>query len=105
MKVFLVVDDAPIVRRVAGIVLEDLGFHVVGAESGIEALQRVKSAMPDAIMVDWDLSDMSGLEFLQEFKRLSGSGATKIFYCTSQIAVAEMTRAKRLGAQHFFEAF
>lgn len=101
MKVFLVVDDAPIVRRVASIVLEDLGFRVVGADSGIEALQRVKSDMPEAIMIDWDLNDMSGLEFLEEFKRLPGSGATKIFYCTSQIAVSEMTRAKRLGAQHF----
>ncbi len=101
MKVFLVVDDAPVVRRVASIVLEDLGFRVVGAENGIEALQRVKSFMPDAMMIDWDLVDMSGLEFLQEFKRLPGSGSTRIFYCTSQIAVSEMTRAKRMGADHF----
>ena len=101
MKIFLLVDDSPVIRKVANRILTDLGFIVVEAEDGIEALEKCQYNMPDAIMIDWELPSMTGVEFIEEFKRLDGSHNTRIMYCTSEIMVSEMTRAKRMGAHAF----
>ena len=101
MRVILVVDDAPVIRRVAKRIIEDLGFKCIEAENGISALHSVKNFIPDAMIVDWDLVDMTGLEFINEFRKLKDSDRTKVFYCTSQIVVSEMTKAKRAGASEF----
>ena len=101
MKIFLLVDDSPVIRKVANRILTDLGFVVVEAGDGFEALEKCRYNMPDAIMVDWDMPNMSGLEFLQEFGKIADSQDTRILYCTSEVMVSDMTKAKRAGAHGF----
>lgn len=101
MKIFMLVDDSPVIRKVANRILTDLGFVVVEAEDGMDALQKCNSNMPDGIMVDWDMPSMSGLEFIEEFVQIPGSEDTRIIYCTSEIMVSEMTKAKRAGCHAF----
>ncbi|PCI03893.1 MAG: two-component system response regulator [Hyphomicrobiales bacterium] len=101
MQVIMVVDDSPVIRKVADRLLRDMGFIVVEAGDGNEALNLCGHKMPDAILVDWSLPSMSGTEFIQEFRSLDGAQKVKILYCTSEIMVAEMTRAKRAGANGF----
>ena len=101
MKVFLLVEDAPVIRKVANRILSDLDFVVIEASDGFEALEKCRNAMPDGMIVDWDLPRMSGIEFINEFKKIDGSKKTKILYCTSEIMVSDMTRAKRAGATAF----
>ncbi|MFK5977871.1 MAG: response regulator [Rhizobiaceae bacterium] len=101
MQVIMVVDDSPVIRKVADRLLRDMGFVVVEAGDGNEAMSLCSHKMPDAILVDWDLPSMSGTEFIQEFRALDGADKVKILYCTSEIMVAEMTRAKRAGANGF----
>ncbi|MEO0328001.1 MAG: response regulator [Pseudomonadota bacterium] len=101
MRIFMLVDDAPIIRKVATRIISDMDFAVVEAESGVEALEKCEVAMPDAIMIDWRLPDMTGLEFLEQFRNIPGSDETKVFYCTSEIMVPEMTKARRNGSDAF----
>jgi two-component system chemotaxis response regulator CheY len=101
MKIFLIVDDSPVIRKVARRLLQDLGFVVMEAATGEEALFRCRENMPDAAMVDWDLPDMSGTETIRAITQIPGSDGTKLLYCTSEILVAEMTKAKRAGACGF----
>lgn len=101
MKVFMLVDDSPVIRKVAGRILTDMGFVVVEAEDGFDALEKARHSMPDGMIVDWDLKSMSGLEFMTEFSKIEDSGKTRILYCTSEILVAEMTKAKRAGCHAF----
>lgn len=101
MRIFLVVDDSPVVRRVANRILNDIGFSVIEAEDGFEALEKSRRELPDAILVDWDLGSMGGLEFLDEYSQIPGANESKILYCTSEIVVPEMTKAKRMGADGF----
>lgn len=101
MKIFLIVDDSPVIRKVANRILSDMGFVVVEASDGSEALEKARYNMPDVILVDWDTPGMTGLEFLNAFKMIEDSQDTKILYCTSEIMVSEMTKAKRAGANAF----
>ncbi len=101
MKIVLLADDSPVIRKVAGRILSDFGFVVVEAEDGFDALEKVRFNMPDLIIVDWDMPAMTGIEFLEEFSKVEGSQDTKILYCTSEIMVPEMTKAKRTGCHGF----
>lgn len=101
MKTFLLVEDAPVIRKVANRILSDMGFLVVEAADGVSAIEICRNNIPEAMIVDWSLPNMSGIDFIQEFRRLPGSEATKILYCTSEIVIPDMTRAKRAGAHAF----
>jgi len=101
MKIFMFVDDSPVIYKVAERILTDMGFVFVGAEDGTEALEKARYNMPDIILLDWDMPKMSGLEFIEEFVKLPDAKETHILYCTSEIMVPEMARAKRLGCDGF----
>lgn len=101
MKIFMIVDDSPVIRKVGRRIIEDMGFVVVEAGDGDEALRLVRDSMPDAILVDWDMPGLTGLELIREIVLMPGAENTKILYCTSELMVPEMTKAKRSGASGF----
>jgi len=101
MKTFMIVEDAPVIRKVANRILSDLGFLVVEAADGFEALDVCRNNIPEAMIVDWEMPRMNGVEFIQEFRQLEGSERTKVLYCTTEVVVPDMTRAKRAGATGF----
>jgi len=58
----LVVEDEDLMRRVLHVALRNQGYDVVEAATGAQALQRVRSRMPDAIILDLGLPDMDGVQ-------------------------------------------
>ncbi len=64
----LIADDHPIVCAGIHNLLEDaVGIQVVGeANSGAEALEKIKSMRPDVVLLDMELSDMSGVDVIQQ---------------------------------------
>ena len=62
----LMVDDDPMVREVMVQLLEDAGFAVMGAESGVDALAHIDSGAPvDAMVTDFQMPGMNGLELIR----------------------------------------
>ena len=49
--------------------LEKEGYKVKNAETGQEALQLIKSTLPDLVVLDWMLPDFSGIEVCKQIKR------------------------------------
>lgn len=49
--------------------LEKEGYKVKNAETGQEALQLIKSTLPDVVVLDWMLPDFSGIEVCKQIKR------------------------------------
>jgi len=49
--------------------LEKEGYKVKNAETGQEALQLIKSTLPDIVVLDWMLPDFSGIEVCKQIKR------------------------------------
>lgn len=98
-KQILVVDDSFIMRAIIkDIVDSDPELEVVGfAENGKVGLERVRELKPDAILLDLEMPEMSGLEMM---KRLALLGTTKVIVVSSvgQTGSPQAIEARRLGA-------
>ncbi len=103
MKSCMILDDSSVIRKVARRILENAGCTVFDAIDGEEALLLCRGKMPDAIIVDWTMPGMSGIEFISAFSETFGELAenTALIYCTYEMDVPAMARAKRAGATHF----
>ena len=101
MKTCLVVDDSSVIRKVARRILEGLDFQIVEAEDGQEALEVCKRAMPEAVLLDWNMPVMDGYEFLGNLRRMPGGDAPKVVFCTTENDVAHIARALHAGANEY----
>ncbi len=101
MKIFMIADDSPVIRKVARRIIEDMGFVVVEAEDGEKAATLCHESMPDGILIDWDMPGMNGLELVEWLARHPDADRLKMLFCTSQVLVPVMTKAKRAGAHGF----
>ena len=68
-KCVLVVDDEPDVRSYLKAALKDVGFRVVTANDGYEALEKVKAEPPDLISLDLVMPRHSGAMFHRELRK------------------------------------
>lgn len=100
-RVCLVVDDSRMIRKVARRIVEGLGFVVVEAENGEEAIAACRKRMPDLVMTDWDMPVMTGLEFVGNFRALPGSGEAKVVFCTSKSSVHDIHAGIAAGADEY----
>jgi two-component system chemotaxis response regulator CheY len=101
MQIILVADDAPVIRKVARRLLQDMGYVVVEAESGDQVLAICHDNMPDAVLLDYDMPGVKSIDIIPEILRMPGGMDCKILYCTSEMLIPEMTRAKRAGVKGF----
>ncbi|WP_350335133.1 response regulator [Coralliovum pocilloporae] len=97
----LVVDDSSVIRKVARRILEDLKFEISEAEDGRQALDQCRDNMPDAVLLDWNMPVMDGLEFLKALRAIDGGEAPKVVFCTTENDVAHIAKAIRAGANEY----
>ena len=101
MKRCLIVDDSRVVRKVASRIIRDLQFEVVEAGDGAEALQNCRDTMPDAILVDWNMPVMNGLDFLRALRREARGGEPIVVFCSTENDTNHISEAIRSGANEF----
>lgn len=70
-KTILLVDDEADVRDVLSISLEDLGYHVICAESGLKAIDLFKEHQPAIVLTDIKMPHMDGIELLEKIKQIN----------------------------------
>lgn len=101
MKSCLVVDDSRVIRKVARRILEDLKFKIEEAGDGQEALEACRRAMPDAILLDWNMPVMSGIEFLRVLRGEQGGDHPVVVFCTTENDAEHITEAIAAGANEY----
>jgi len=101
MKNCLIVDDSRVIRKVSRHILEGMGFAVSEASDGREALNHCDGAMPDVILLDWNMPVMSGLEFIGLLRQRSGGDQPKVVFCTTENDVAHIRAAIDAGADEY----
>ena len=101
MRTCLVVDDSTVVRKIARRILEEMEFQVVEAEDGEKALEACKSAMPEAVLLDWNMPNMDGYVVLGNLRRLPGGDAPKVVFCTTENDIDHISRALAAGANEY----
>ena len=67
----LVVDDEPQLRRAMKATLTDLGYSVIEAKTGEEALERVRAGSPDLVLLDLNMPGIGGLETCRAIRETS----------------------------------
>ena len=101
MKTCLIVDDSRVIRKVSRRILEDLGFEVAEACDGVEAMAWCRAMMPDAILLDWLMPVMDGLEFVRQLRGETGGDAPKVIFCSSETAIERIREALDAGADEY----
>ena len=97
----LVVDDSRVIRRFARQIVEDLKFACREAEDGERALDECVSDMPDAILLDWNMPGMSGIECLKEIRAMPHGSHPKIVLCTTNSEIEHIMQALEEGADEY----
>ena len=100
-KTCLIVDDSRVVRKVAARIAADMGFDCIEAGDGDEAFNICEKSMPDAIILDWNMPVMSGLEFLEKLRMMEDGDAPKVVFCTTENDLPHVQRALRAGANEY----
>ena len=92
----LIVDDSEVLRRLIEMCLRPAGFEVAAASCGAEALEKAASFVPDLVILDIGLPDMTGWDVLEALRGSAGTADAKVMILSGyEDAHSE---AKRLGA-------
>ncbi len=95
------VDDSRVIRKVAGRIIEDMGYEVAEAGDGMEALAWCRAAMPDAILLDWNMPVMNGIEFLRALRAEPEGKTPNVVFCSVENDPARIAEALDAGADEY----
>lgn len=94
----LIVDDIPSCLRLLSQMLQDRGYEVINALSGKIALNQVKLAMPDVILLDIIMPEISGYEVCQRLKSNPKTADIPIIFLTASTDLPEKIQAFKVEA-------
>ena len=98
----LVVDDSRAIRSIIGKTVKELGFELFEAGHGREALDRLAEVgKVDLILVDWNMPEMNGFDFLVAARGNPAWQDTVIMMVTTETEMSQMQRALEAGANEY----
>ena len=97
----LIVEDETDLSELMRYNLEAEGFRVVGAESGDEAVERIRDGVPDLILLDWMLPGPSGIELCRRWRSREETARTPIIMITARGEEEERVRGLATGADDY----
>lgn len=97
-KKILVVDDEERMLRFIRLNLEHDGFQVIEAVKGHEALEKMRTGMPDIILLDVMLPDIDGFEVLKMIREIS---TTPVIMLTAKGEEDDRVKGLELGADDY----
>ena len=97
----LIIDDEKDIRTALAGILEDEGYQVLSAESGVEGIECARQELPDLILLDIWMPGMDGLEALEILKREFPQ--VTVIMISGHGTIDTAVRATKLGAFDFIE--
>lgn len=99
----MVVDDSKAMRSVLGRMLRSCGYEeVVEATNGIDAFRAIREhGSPDVVLVDWNMPEMSGIEFIKRVRNSGLIDEASVVMVTSETAIERIVEALESGADEY----
>jgi two-component system, chemotaxis family, chemotaxis protein CheY len=99
----LVVDDSRAMRLILRRTLERFGFAVAQAGNGREALDQIHrdSSPPALFLVDWNMPEMNGLEFVKNVRTDPHFASVPIMMVTTETEAEQISAALEAGANEY----
>ncbi|MEJ2664630.1 MAG: response regulator [Spirochaetia bacterium] len=99
--IILYCEDENVIRKTTRRMLEELGYKVIIAVNGDEALTRYQAGKDtiDVIILDNQLPGMSGYEVYVELKKINPD--VRVIMCSGYTGGKEYELARKAGIRHF----
>jgi two-component system, chemotaxis family, chemotaxis protein CheY len=98
----LIVDDSRAMRLMIARIMGELGFETVEAPNGKEAMQALASSPSlDVALVDWNMPEMNGYEFLCALRAGSVQSGVPVIMVTTETETAQIVKALEAGANEY----
>jgi two-component system chemotaxis response regulator CheY len=99
---FLIVDDSSTMRRIIINTLNKLGHkECLEAANGREAVDRLAAKPVDMIITDWNMPEMSGVEFIRAVRSNEATRTVPVLMVTTNAAEEDIVEALRAGANSY----
>ena len=100
-KKILVVEDSQTARKVITMLLERNGYLIVEARNGSEALTKIEETLPDLVLLDLMLPDMSGYEVLSRIRQSGRSSEIPVIMLTGKSNPADRMKGLYHGSNEY----
>jgi len=98
----LVAEDTPTNQKVAALLLDRLGYHAEVVANGLEAIEAIKMAPYDLILMDCNMPEMDGFAATQAIRQMqNGTGHTPIIALTANALQGEHERCVAAGMDDY----
>jgi two-component system chemotaxis response regulator CheY len=98
----MVIDDSKATRMILARMLRGLGLEVAHAGNGREALDQLAGgAAPELFLVDWNMPEMSGIDFVRAVRNPPYDSAARIVMVTTETEMPQIVKALEAGADEY----
>jgi len=101
LKRILIVDDIEENRDLLDRALRNSGYETVTASSGRDALSIVSTMVPDLVLLDWMMPQLSGLDTLRAIRELYPRSVLPVIMCTAVGEEMSVVAAIAAGANDY----
>jgi chemosensory pili system protein ChpA (sensor histidine kinase/response regulator) len=97
----MVVDDSLTVRKVTSRLLEREGYRVATAKDGVDALEQMRDALPDVMLIDIEMPRMDGFDLARAVRREPRTRDIPLIIISSRTAEKHRNQAAQIGVNAF----
>ncbi len=98
----LVIDDSRTMRMIVSKILGEIGFEIVEAKHGLDALEQLQKAGKfDMAMVDWNMPEMNGFDFVVKVRSDHTYDDMRLVMVTTETEMSHVSQALQAGANEY----
>ena len=100
-RLALIADDELSNRVILKALIKKIGYEVIEAENGAEAVERFKQYRPDLVLMDIMMPVLDGYEATSQIKQISGGQFIPVMFLTAMTDEAALSRCIEVGGDDF----
>ena len=101
IKTILACDDEPMILEAVAYVIAKEGYRLITAEDGKQALEMARENLPDLMLLDVNMPELTGFEVCEILKNDAETKNICIVMFTANVQATDHEKAEQVGANGF----